>query len=179
MSNSEQPVLTTPRLELWRPRAEDFAGLHAMMDDEATVRFVGGKVPSAADDFARLLRNAGSWALYGYGVFMVRLIGQEAIIGSCGVFRSFRGFGADKGFDDVPEAGWIIHRDYWGKGLATEAMQAALTWFDAAHGKQPVVCMIEQGHSASVKVAATLGFVHTGEHRMEDEGVTLELFARG
>jgi len=149
-----------------------------MMNDAETVRFVGGKVPSEADDFARLLRNAGSWALYGYGIFMVRLIGQERIVGSCGLFRSHRGFGVEKGFDDVPEAGWIIHRDLWGQGIASEAMQAALSWFDQTHGRQRIACMIERGHAVSDKVATALGFVPTGEHQPDPDGPLLVLYER-
>jgi RimJ/RimL family protein N-acetyltransferase len=175
------PLVTTRRLELWQPCADDLAGLHAMMDDAETVRFVGGHIPTEAEDFSRLLRNAGSWALYGYGVFMVRFRGERQIVGSCGVFRSHRGFGADKGFDDVPEAGWIVHRDCWGQGVAQEAMQAALDWFDQTHGKQRVVCMIEEGHAASDRVATALGFVRTGEHVLEEDGtdVVMMLYERG
>lgn len=172
------PLLTTERLELWRPRAGDLADLHAMMDDEETVRFVGGKVPSEADNFARLLRNAGSWSLWGYGTFMVRLKGESRIAAAAGVFRTFRGFGPELGFDNAAEAGWIIHKDHWGQGLASEAMAAALTWFDQTHGPQPVVCMIEVGHTASMRVAEKLGFAANGTHALED-GTVLELFERG
>lgn len=172
-----QPLITTERLELWQPLPTDLDDLHAMMDDAETVRFVGNHVPTLAEDFARLLRNAGSWSLYGFGTFMVRLRGEPRIVGSCGVFRSFRGFGADKGFDGVAEAGWIIHRDHWGKGLATEAMSAAMAWFDRAHGPQSVVCMIEEGNEASVRVASALGFVPFGRHE-EGDGTALVLYER-
>jgi RimJ/RimL family protein N-acetyltransferase len=127
------------------------------------------------DSFQRLLRNAGSWALYGYGTFMVRPRGQAAIVANCGVFRSFRGFG--QGLDDVPEAGWIIHRDWWGRGVASEVMQAALAWFDARYGRQRVACMIEDGHAASAVVAAKLGFVQYGRHKPAD-GRELVLYER-
>lgn len=174
---SETPVILTERFALWRPQAGDLASLHAMMSDPETVRFVGGKVPSEAEDHARLLRNAGSWALYGYGIFMVRRKGEDRIAGTCGVFRSHRGFGEEVGFDDVPEAGWIVHRDLWGRGVATEVMRAALAWFDATHGRQRVVCMIEHGNEASVRVAERLGFAPFGHHAPES-GRPLDLFSR-
>lgn len=171
------PVVATERFELWRPRVGDLAGLHAMMSDPETVRFVGGKVPSEADNFARIMRNAGSWSLYGYGVFMVRPKGEDRIVGSCGVFRSHRGFGSELGFDDAAEAGWIVHRDLWGQGAASEIMRAVLAWFDAAHGPQRLVCMIEEGNAASVRVAEKLGFTQIGTHRSEDDA-SLLLFRR-
>lgn len=171
------PVLTTARLELWQPRPGDLADLFDLTFAEETRRFLGQFVPTETDSFARLLRNAGSWSLWGYGTFMVRLKGADRIVANCGVFRSHRGFGADQGLDNVPEAGWIIHRDHWGQGIAHEAMEAALAWFDAVHGPQRVACMIEQGHTASDQLAQRLGFVPYG--RQENEtGQPLILYER-
>jgi RimJ/RimL family protein N-acetyltransferase len=174
---STEPVLVTPRLELWQPRASDLADLCELTLADETRRFLGGFEPSQADSFARLLRNAGSWALHGYGSFMVRFKGSEQIAANCGVFRSYRGFGPDKGIDDVPEAGWIVHQDHWGQGLAREAMEAALGWFDAVHGRQRVACMIEEGHAASDALARRLGFAAYGRHQAED-GAVLVLYER-
>jgi RimJ/RimL family protein N-acetyltransferase len=162
------PVIVTRRLELWRPRASDRANLLAMMTPPAVRAFLGGMEANEADVFARLLRNAGSWSLYGYGTFMVRERGGDGtIIGNCGVFRSFRGFG--QGMDDVPEAGWILGEQAWGKGYAIEAMEAAIAWFERERGTQRIACLIEEGHKASVSVAARLGFVEYARHEPEGE----------
>ena len=171
------PLLVTDRLELWQPQVGDLADLFQLTFAEETRRFLGGLAPSEADSFARLLRNAGSWSLYGYGTFMVRFKGEGRIVATCGVFRSHRGFGADQGLDNVPEAGWIVHKDCWGQGLAREAMEAALAWFDAAHGKQRIACMIEQGHGASEAIAVRLRFTRFGQHQL-DAGATLGLWER-
>ncbi len=169
------PLLTTERLELWQPAATDLAGVHALTLGDEMRRFLGKTPPNEVESFARLMRNAGSWALHGYGSFMVRRRGEAQIIGNCGVFRSLRGFA--KGLDDVPEAGWIIHRDAWGQGLAKEAMRASLDWFDTAHGPQRVACMIELDNTASEAVAAALGFERYDSHVLED-GATVNLYER-
>jgi len=169
------PLLRTRRLELWQPVAGDLPGLHALTSDAETRRFLGSQAPSAMGSGHRLLRAAGSWALYGYGSFLVRLAGDERIVGHCGVFHSWRGFG--QGLDDMPEAGWIIHRDHWRQGLAREAMEAALGWFDATHGQQRVACMIEEGHVASDHLARSLGFTLYGRHQPE-QGAALLLYER-
>jgi len=169
------PVLVTERLELWMPQADDHAGLLALIEPEAVRRFLGPAQPPPEDAFARLLRNAGSWSLYGYGVFVVRERGQAGIVASCGVFHSWRGFGT--GLDDVPEAGWIIAASHWGKGFASEAMQAALAWFDAEHGALRSACMIEEGHAASAAVAAKLGYAEYARH-LPVEGRALVLYER-
>jgi RimJ/RimL family protein N-acetyltransferase len=162
------PELVTERLELWRPQIADRAGLLTLIAPAAVREFLGPAEASETDVFARQLRNAGSWALYGYGVFSLRERGGDgAIVGTCGVFRSFRGFG--QGMDDVPEAGWIIAESAWGKGYAIEAMRAALAWFDREHGPQRIACMIEEGHEASAAIAAKLGFVEYARHEPEGE----------
>ncbi|MBD3814096.1 MAG: GNAT family N-acetyltransferase [Betaproteobacteria bacterium] len=153
---TEGPLLTTERLELWRPVATDHAGLYAMMQSPVTRRFLGSWEPSEADLHARLLRNAGSWALYGYGTFMVRRRGEGRIVGNCGIFHSWRGLGAD--FDDLPEAGWILADDQVGQGVAGEAMRAAYAWFDATHGPRRTVCMIDPDNTPSIRMAEKLGF---------------------
>ena len=160
-------VLTTERLELWRPQASDFDGLNAINTDPRTLTHLGNWTPDRADTFARLARNAGSWALWGYGTFIVRRRGLQQIVANIGVFRSYRGFA--HGLDDVPEAGWIVHPDHWGQGIASEAMNAVLPWFDEVYGKQRVACMIEAGHAASEKVAAQLGFVEYAQHQQEND----------
>jgi RimJ/RimL family protein N-acetyltransferase len=169
-------VIETDRLELHRPRPDDLAGLFTMVAHPETRRHLGPTEASMADSFARLLRNAGSWSLYGYGTFIVRLRGQQGILGSCGIFRSFRGFG--KGMDDVPEAGWIINADHWGKGYAREAVEAALKWFDIEHGSQRIACMIEEGHAVSESLAFSLGFSAYDRHDPDDGTAPLILYER-
>lgn len=167
MQPSSAPLIETERLELWQPRAGEYPEQLAMISHPETRRFLGPAEPSLMDSFARELRNAGCWSLYGYGTFYARLKGQTPIIGGCGVFRSYRGFG--KGMDDVPEAGWIIHHDHGGQGYASEAMQAILAWFDRTHGVQRITCMIEEGNTASDKLAQKLGFVRYGSHVPTEE----------
>lgn len=169
------PLLTTDRFGLWRPRASDLDCLVGLVDDTETLRFLGPARADRQNQFERLLRNAGSWALYGYGTFAVRPHGSDDLIASCGVFRSYRGFG--QGMDDVPEAGWIVRRDHWGQGVAPEAMRAVLTWLDATHRLPRIACMIEAGNHASERVAEVLGFVACGQHQLES-GALLNLFER-
>lgn len=169
------PFLSTERFELWQPRPGDLSELFALTADDETRRFLGSFTPSMDDSFNRLHRNAGSWALHGYGTFMVRAKGGDgSIVGNCGVFRSWRGL---PGLDDVPEAGWIVRRDWWGKGVASEVMAAVFAWFDATHGKQRIACMIDAGNLGSERIAARFGFAEY--HRKDDgEGKVVVLYER-
>ena len=149
------PNLTTERLELRLPTATDLAPMAAIVAHAETARFLGPPFDQA-DHFMRFCRGAGSWMLYGYGMFIVRLRGSEDVIGNCGVFHTWRGLGED--FDDAPEAGWILRHDQVGRGIGHEAMTAALEWFDRAHGPRRVVCLIAMGNEPSMRLAERLGF---------------------
>jgi len=174
---SDGPFLLTERFELWKPVAGDLPGLVELIAAPEMRQFLGPARAEAPSQFERLMRSAGGWMLYGYGALFVRERGKPDLIGNCGVFQSWRGFG--KGLDDVPEAGWIVRQDWWGKGVAGEVMQAVLEWFDAAHGPRRIACMIEEGNDASERLAARLGFVPYDSHQDEDgDRVVLNLFER-
>lgn len=166
--------LETARLELRVPASDDIAAMLAIVSDAETARHLGTRA-GAADHFQRFSRNAGSWLLYGYGAFMIRLRDTGELIGNCGVFHSWRGLGED--FDDKPEAGWILRRDQTGRGLAREAMDAALTWFERTHGAQRIVCMINPGNAPSIRLAGRLGFAPLREAELP-EGEAVRLFER-
>lgn len=176
---TEAPFLVTERLELWLPRASDIQPMFEIVSQPETHRFLG-PAPTMTDHFMRFTRNAGSWHLYGYGVLMVRQRANEkgehgALLGNCGIFHSWRGLGAD--FDNQAEAGWILSTAATGQGYAKEAMLAIYAWFDAAHGPRRTVCMIDPGNTASLRLAATLGF--TAMRDSHFAGDPIRLLERG
>ncbi len=167
-------MLVSERLELWLPVPADLAPLHAINAHPETRRYFGP--PEGIDgQFQRFARNAGSWFLYGYGAFMVRLKGSAELIGNCGVFHSWRGLGDD--FDDRPEMGWALRHDLTGQGLATEASEAALAWFEREHGPREIVCMISPGNAPSLRLAARLGF-RSMRNAVLPDGDDVQLFSR-
>jgi len=169
-----KPFLTTERLDLWLPRPSDLHAMHAIVTHPSTGRFLGSNA-ALHEHATRFTRGAGSWFLYGYGPLMVRLRGQEELIGNCGVFHTFRGLGDD--FDDNPEAGWIVGADHTGQGLGGEAMRAILTWFDGEHGPRRIVCMIAPQNTASLGLAEKLGFGPLRQATLCD-GVPVQLLER-
>lgn len=168
------PILTTDRLELRPPTAADLHPMFAIIAQSETHRFLG-PAPTMPDHVMRFTRNAGSWMLYGYGIFMVRLRGGDvALLGNCGVFHSWRGLGED--FDDQAEAGWILSADAVGQGYAEEAMRAIYAWFDAAHPGRRTVCMIDPANAPSIRLSEKLGF--TPMRNAEFNGEPIRLFER-
>jgi RimJ/RimL family protein N-acetyltransferase len=164
------PFLITERLELWQPRPADLVRSREIVSHPATGRFLG-PASQAHEHAFRFMRGAGSWFLYGYGPLMLRLRGEEQVIGNCGIFHTFRGLGDD--FDDHPEAGWIVAAEHVGRGLASEAMRAVLDWFEGEHGARRIVCMISVGNDPSLALASKLGFEPLRRTELAGEAVQL------
>jgi RimJ/RimL family protein N-acetyltransferase len=171
---SDDPVIVTERLELWRPRLADLRPLFAVVSHPQTGAFLGPAV-EWVDHYNRFHRNAGGWYLHGYGNFIARLRGEDKIAGTLGVFHSNRGLGED--FDMMPEAGWILAHDQVGKGLASEAMTATFEWFEREHGAQRIVCMISPGNQPSLRMAEKFGFTPMRDAVLPD-GEPIRLFER-
>ena len=165
------PFITTERLEVSIPTRDDIPGLLAIVAQPETHRYLG-PMGTTSTHLSRTLRHIGSWLVYGYGLCVVKRRGERDPIGNCAIFRGHRDLGPD--FDDRPEAGWIIHADHVGQGVASEAMQALLHWFDTAHGRE-VVCLIDPENAASLRLADKLGFAHLRDAIMpgSDERVVL------
>ena len=64
------------------------------------------------------------------------------------------------------------------RGVIFEAMEAALAWFDATHGRQRIACMIDEGHAASDALAGKLGFVRYGTFQPDGGAAPLVLYER-
>ncbi|KJF73610.1 GNAT family N-acetyltransferase [Agrobacterium arsenijevicii] len=121
--------------------------------------------------FARLLRFIGHWSVFGFGPFVVEETSSGRIVGEVGFAHMRRGNGAD--FDGVPEAMWKIDADLNGKGVATEAVEAAKKWFDGTGVSQRTVCMIDPLNIPSLAIAARFGFRPFREATFRDSPIRL------
>lgn len=151
------PIIETARLRLRPHRPGDLDDRHAMTGDAHVMRHFGGATQDREDNWHRLLRYAGHWALFGHGLLAIEERATGRFAGEVGLADFRRGLGAD--FDGAPEAAWMLPRWAEGRGYATEAMRAAIAWHEAARGPARMVCMIAPGNGGSLRVAAKLGFV--------------------
>jgi RimJ/RimL family protein N-acetyltransferase len=62
-----------------------------------------------------------------------------------------------------PELGYWLGREFWGRGLATEAVQAALGWARDDWGLRAVSAGHFADNPASGRVLEKAGFLYTGE----------------
>ncbi len=124
--------------------------------------------------WARLLRLVGHRAVFGFAPWLVTDAASGAILGEAGFARFERGLGP--GFDDAAEAMWTLRPEHHGRGLAREAMAAAVADLDGRSVASRSVCMIEPDNAASLALAARLGYRRYGA--AERHGRAIDLFER-
>lgn len=149
-------IIETARLTLRPHRRQDFEDSAALWADPVVTRFIGGRPFTREECWARLLRYAGLWALLGFGYWTIRETTTGRFVGEAG-FADFRR-GTEPGFHGVPEIGWVLAPWAHGQGFATEAGRAILGWGEAHFGSGRTVCIIDPAHTASLRVAAKLGY---------------------
>jgi RimJ/RimL family protein N-acetyltransferase len=151
MANRATPQVDTARLTLRGHALEDLDDCAAMWADPAVTKHIGGRPFSREETWRKLLGYVGHWAVMGYGYWVVRERSSGRFVGEVG----FADFKRDitPSIEGTPEAGWVLAPWAHGKGLATEAVQAALAWL-----RKPTVCLIDPANIASLRVAAKCGY---------------------
>lgn len=150
------PSLETERLTLRGHTPADYDESAAMWGDPLVTRYIGGRPSTPEESWTRVLRYAGMWALLGYGYWVVRERGSGRFVGEVGLADFRREI--TPALDGAPEAGWVLAPWAHGRGLATEALRAALSWGDAHLAAPRTVCLIAPENAASLRVAGKCGY---------------------
>ena len=135
-------TIETPRLLLRQPQLADAQAYLEIVQDPVVLKSLMQEHPKLGIEGAEgnLKRLRRQWDTHGYGQWSVieRATGQ--IIGCVG--PQF-----PDGWPAV-EMAWMIRRDRWGHGFATEAVQHALAWTWRATRLDHLISMIAPGNLA-------------------------------
>ena len=150
------PTLTTERLILRPPSAEDFPAVCAYMADPVT-KFIGGPlVPEAVwRGWATII---GAWTLNGFSMFSVIEAQTGTWVGRIGPWAPFGWPGN--------EVGWGVISAAQGKGYAVEAATACMDFAFDTLGWEDVVHSIAPDNLASQAVAKRLGSTNRGPSQL-------------
>lgn len=128
-----------------------------MWADPKVVEYISGKPSTREMSFSRLLRYAGHWELLDYGYWVIEDRETGRFIGEAG-FADYRRE-ITPSMDGMPELGWALVPSAHGKGLATEAVSAAIAWGREHFGAgRTIACIVSPENVASVRVAEKAGF---------------------
>ncbi|NIA71188.1 GNAT family N-acetyltransferase [Pelagibius litoralis] len=165
------PVLKTERLTLRGHGLEDYKKTVSLWGDARVTRYISGKPSSPSESWARMMNYAGHWALLGFGYWLVEESESGRFVGEVGLADFKRDIKPD--FEGAPEAGWVLTPSAHGKGYATEAVRAALTWGEETLGMKRSVCILDPQNDASVRVADKCGFTFFTETEFMGDRVVL------
>jgi RimJ/RimL family protein N-acetyltransferase len=159
-------VLETDRLLLRPPTAHDADAVAEAMADEDVMRFIGLGTPSTFDESrAHVEWMQRAWSEDGFGAFIVVRRADAATLGHVGLFAwdptTWRpGIRREIGDDAEIELGWMLSRDAWGCGYASEAAAAARDWALGELRPRRLISLIHPQNDRSMRVATKIG-----EHR--------------
>jgi ribosomal-protein-alanine N-acetyltransferase len=145
-------ILETERLRLRPMCDDDYENLCALYADPEVMRYVDG-VRTPEQTRERLSLMIDHWAQHGFGIWALFHRPAGAFVGRCGV-GYFRGGEA--------ELAYTLARQFWGRGLATEAAQAAVAVAFERLGLPRVVAYADVENTASQRVMIKLGMRQDG-----------------
>lgn len=153
-------ILLTPRLKLlqWK---DSFAAPYAeLCSDPEVMAYIAEGLPySTARAFTSQQKISDHWDRLGYGMYAVFEKGGDDLIGIAGLAT------ADylERMQPMPEIGWRLKKNLWGKGLANEATQAILEVIHQNQSLSELCAVIHIENVRSQALAARLGFKLLGE----------------
>jgi len=150
------PTIETERLRLRAHRHEDFPACAAMWADPEVTKYIGGKPSNEQQTWTNFLSYAGHWQLLGFGYWAIETKDTHEFAGEAG-FADFKR-GLAPSMSDVPEIGFALASKFHGRGIATEAARAALSWSDRHFASPRTVCLIHPLNVASQKVVEKCGY---------------------
>ena len=155
-SAAEVPVIETKRLKLRGHRLEDFVACTAMWADPIVTRYIGGRPLSEEEAWTKFLRYSGHWTVMGFGFWAIEEKESGGFVGELG-FADFKREIVPS-LDGAPELGWVLASRVHGKGYATEAVRAVVSWGETHFGSARIFCLINPENLASIRVAEKCGF---------------------
>ena len=127
-----------------------------LLGDKAVTLHIGG--PKTREEMtAKIVKDAATWAEYGYGRMVIELKDFGKSIGMCGVWKSSI---EDLHFDEI---GYAIFQEYWGKGYTTEAIIALTKFAHESAGLRVLNAVVSPENIPSKKVLEKSGY-HFARH---------------
>jgi RimJ/RimL family protein N-acetyltransferase len=141
-------------LRQWREEdAEPLAEIHAHPEYLAHMR------PLDVERTRELiLRFACEWRHEGFSLWAAEELGSGRLVGRIGLVRHHDWSEAP----DPVEVGWVLHPDWWGRGLATEAGRAAIDCWRESLADPQLISITRPDNARSRAVMERLGLTERG-----------------
>jgi RimJ/RimL family protein N-acetyltransferase len=164
-----EPELRTERLLLRRWGVKDLEPCAAMNADDAVMEHLPA-TQSRAETAAFIERLEASFDECGYGLWVVELRGEARFVGCVGLLS----VEPELPFAPAVEIGWRLARDFWSRGIATEAATAAINYGFQELALPTIVSFTAERNLRSRNVMARLGMLHDESEDFSHPALPLE-----
>ncbi|HWO74634.1 MAG TPA: GNAT family protein [Bacillus sp. (in: firmicutes)] len=153
---SEFPILETDRLILRQVTKDDASSLLKYLSDQEVMKYVGLEPFKSIEDALDEISWYQSIFEKKTGIrWGITIKNNGEVIGSCGflkvVSQHYRS-----------EIGFELSREYWGKGIASEAFEAIIRYGFEEMNLQRIEALIEPPNIPSQKLVERHGFIREG-----------------
>ena len=150
------PVIETRRLTLRAPGLQDVTRLAALANESEIARMtLRMPHPFGVGDAEAFVLQVAAQDPAKSATFVIEHE-DHGLVGVLGLFEDA---------DPAPETGYWIGRDFWGRGFATEALEAGMVWASRKWKRRALMAGHFADNPASGRVLEKAGFLYTGEVR--------------
>lgn len=139
-------TIETPRLLLRRARIEDLPRFHAILSDKRAMRYWSSLPHDTVERTREWLQSMIDAPAEASEDYIIEHEGRA--IGKVGCHR-------------LPEIGFILDPEFWGKGLAREALEAVIRHIFATRLVDKLIADVDPRNRASLGLLKRLGFQET------------------
>ena len=149
-------MIETERLILRKPRPADAVDLAVAYADPEVVRFMGDGSTATREQLDQEIRQwLERWESWGLSLCSLERREDGRVVGRAGFLLW------DPETWDIPgnetELGWLLAREHWGRGYATEAALALRDWAFEERGLTRLISLINHENLRSIRVAERIG----------------------
>lgn len=143
-------ITETSRCIIRELTKDDMNALYEILIDKETAKYLQPKPGSKEEELDKLVSYASCvYPFFSYGYWGVFDKKTGELIGRAGFKEG-----------EYPlEAGYVIKRSHWGKGLATEVLQGLVLYAQEELGCSELFANIDENNKASLRVAEKCGVV--------------------
>jgi RimJ/RimL family protein N-acetyltransferase len=168
----DRPELETDRLRLRQFRESDLDAYARITGDPETMRYIAHGEPLDREQAWRSLGYVlAHWQIRGFGLWAAEEKASGALVGRIGLLRR-------EGWRGI-ELAWLVARERWGHGFATEGARAALAHAFTALGASRVISLIAPENAASIRVAEKLGLRYAEARKVDAQAAAVYAIDRG
>ena len=143
-------ILRTPRLELREFTEADLPALHRILQEPGIFQYFPNPCAPSLERVQRMIQEqVEQYRQWGFGEWAVEQKDKPGLLGWCGLNYLPE--------TDEYEVAYLLSRNAWGNGYATEAATASLNYGFSEVGLSRIIALVHPENLASRRVAEKIG----------------------